>query len=93
MSFPLDCLHWDVVQVRERSIDRCSPETLGKHKIPEKKKVATKEESLQKTTHAGAAHSDKEESLHNPSRPDDPCQADEQDDAEDILHTREVDSG
>jgi len=48
---------------------------------------------LQKTTHAGAAHSDKEESLHDPSRPDDPCQADEQDDAEDILHTREVDSG
>lgn len=54
---------------------------------------SSKELRLADGTYAGAAHGDEEEGLNDPGRPDDPSETDEQDDAKDVLHAREVDPG
>ena len=48
---------------------------------------------IRKTTDAAAAHEDDEKGLDDAGRADDPSQTDEEDDAENVLHAREVDAG
>ena len=44
------------------------------------------------STYAGAAHGDEKKSLDNAGRSDDPRQTDEEDNAKNVLHAREVDT-
>jgi hypothetical protein len=44
-------------------------------------------------TYAGAAHRDKEKSLDDAGRSNDPRKTDEEDDAKNVLHAGEVDTG
>ena len=43
-------------------------------------------------TNTGAAHEDDQEGLHDAGHPHDPRQSQEQDDTEDVLQARQVDS-
>lgn len=46
-----------------------------------------------RVTYAGAAHGDEAKSLDDAGRANDPRQTDEEDDAENVLHAREIDAG
>lgn len=43
-------------------------------------------------TNTGAAHEDDQEGLHDAGHPDNPRQSEEQNDTEDVLQARQVDS-